>query len=197
MVSLCVAAAAAPLSLWGIRWSVPESSDWKSTVEQGTPVLQLLSGKAPAASQPRRPVQFALADAGPFTGVTLSADLQPLGRSLILVYAYQDPAHFDYAHLSTDTAVKEPHHNGIFHVFGGERVRISDTSGPEAFNDGHRWYRVVLKWNGRTGEVKVSVDGHFVPALHAIDLSLTRGRIGIGSFDEKGNFRSVRLQALP
>ncbi len=166
-------------------------------MEQGTPVLQLLLGKEPPISQPRRPNQFAMAEAGPFTHVRVSADLQPLGRSLIVVYAYQDPAHFDYAHLSTDTAVKEPHHNGIFHVYGGERVRISDTSGPAAFSDGHRWYRVVLEWSGQTGEVNVNVDGHSVAALHAIDFSLRRGKIGLGSFDETGNFRNVSVQSLP
>lgn len=190
-------ASAASFALWGTHWTAPDPSDWSVTTEQGSPVLRLLTGKEPLASMPRRPTQFALADAGPFGEVKVIADVQPMGRSLIIVYAFRDPAHFDYAHLSTDDAVREPHHNGIFHVYGGERVRISDVTGPPAFADGHRWYHVTLQWTGFSGEVQVAVDGHEIPALHAMDLSLRQGRVGLGSFDETGNFRNVVVAGQP
>src|SRR3954468_8190988 len=110
--------------LWAsYSWTVPDPSDW--SVEQpkdGAAILHLLTGREPPSTGPRRPFQFALADAGPFRRVTVEADVRPSGRSLMVLFAYQDAAHFDYAHLSTDTGVKEPHHNGVFHVYGGERV---------------------------------------------------------------------------
>jgi hypothetical protein len=112
----------------------------------------------------------------------------------MLVYAYQDAAHFNYAHLSVDTAAKEAHHNGIFHVYGGERVRISDVAGPPAFRATKEWYHVILNWDGSTGLVEVKVDGEPIPALRAVDLSLKSGKIGVGSFDETAEFRNLHIQ---
>ena len=144
---------------------------------------------------PRRPFQFAIADTEPFSKVTVEADVKPLKRSVIIVYAYQDAAHFDYAHISTD--IKTPVHNGIFHVYGGERVRISSRKGPASFPGIDRWYHVKLVQDGTTGTVDVTVDGTAVPALHAVDLSLTEGKVGLGSFNETGDFKNVKITGTP
>ena len=83
--------------------------------------MRLVTSRGPLPG-PRRSIQFALTDVPNYRRLTVEADVQPLGRSLLIVVAYRDPAHFDYAHLSTDTAEDQPVHNGIFHVYGGERV---------------------------------------------------------------------------
>ena len=44
--------------------------------------------------------------------------------------AWRDPDHFNYAHLPVDTAKEQPVHNGIFHVFGADRLSISPFEGP-------------------------------------------------------------------
>jgi hypothetical protein len=187
--------AADNLQIFDHQWSVPTAGDWEIQNEDGTPVLHMKTGREPLASGPRRPFQFALADAGPFSKVTVEADIRPLKRSVIIVYAYRDPAHFDYAHISAD--IKAPVHNGIFHVYGGERVRISPEGGPAAFPEINRWYHVKLVQDGATGAVDVTVDGKPVPGLHAVDLSLTAGKIGIGSFDETGDFKNVKIDGVP
>jgi hypothetical protein len=127
-------------------------------------------------------IQFALTDIPNYDPLTVEADVMPLDRSLLIVFAYRDPAHFDYAHLSTDAAVAQPVHNGIFHVYGGERVRISAESGPAAFASSGRWHHVTLTHDSTSGTVEVAVDGRAVPALHAVDLSLGPGKVGLGSF---------------
>lgn len=185
--------AADTLHVFNFNWTVPAAADWKVDRQSGTPVLSLLTGKEPPAAGPRRPMQFAIAETPSFTEATVEADVKPLGRSIMIVFAYQDAAHFDYAHLSIDTAAKQPHHNGIFHVYGGERVRISSSAGRPAFRENDHWYRVVLHYNGATGTVDVQVDGEYVPALHAVDLSLASGRVGLGSFDETGEFKNVKI----
>ena len=116
-------------SIFGQQWAVIDKSDWKIGTVEGHQVLQLLKARGPLPG-PRRPVQFALAQTLPFTRVHLEMDVRPRQRSLIIVFAFQDAAHFDYAHLSIDTGVQQPMHNGIFHVYGGERVRISSPVGP-------------------------------------------------------------------
>lgn len=187
--------AADNLQIFGHQWSVPTGSDWEIQKEDGGQFLHMKIGRAPLPSGPRRPFQFAIADTQPFKDVTVEADIRPLKRSVIIVYAYRDPAHFDYAHISTD--IKAPVHNGIFHVYGGERVRISPERGPAAFPEINVWYHVKLVQNSGTGTVDVTVDGKAVPALHAVDLSLTTGKIGIGSFDETGDFKNVKITGNP
>ena len=182
--------AADTLAIFGRTWSVPAAADWK--VEEGT--LRLVTSRGPLPG-PRRPIQFALADVPNYDRLTVEADVIPLGRSLLIVLAYRDPAHFDYAHLSTDTAGEQPVHNGIFHVYGGERVRISAERGPAAFAARGRWYHVTLVHDSADGTIDVAVDGQPVPALHAVDLSLGPGRIGLGSFDETGAFKNTKITA--
>src|SRR5689334_7519434 len=124
-------------------WSVPVASDWKLSQEDGASVLRLANHRGPLPG-PRRPIQFALTDTPPYGRLTLEVDVKPLQSSLMIPFAYRDAAHFDYAHLCVDTGLKQPVHNGIFHVFGGERVRISTQNGPAAFAATGRWYHVKL-----------------------------------------------------
>lgn len=183
------------LQIFDHQWSVPNGSDWEVQKESGASVLHMKIGREPLASGPRRPFQFAIADTQPFSKVTVEADIRPLKRSVIIVYDYADPGHFNYAHISAD--IKAPVHNGIFHVYGGERVRISPQRGPAAFPEINRWYHVKLVADGGTGRVDVTVDGKAVPALQAVDLSLTTGKVGIGSFDETGDFKNVKITGVP
>jgi hypothetical protein len=89
----------------------------------------------------------------------------------------------------------QPVHNGIFHVYGGERVRISAERGPASFAASGRWYHVMLAHDSAAGTIEVAVDGQPVPALHAVDLSLGPGKVGLGSFDETGAFKDIRIAA--
>ena len=182
------------LSVFNQTWTVPSAADWKVSDDNGTPMLQLLVGREPAPG-PRRPSQFALMDMPNASRVHFEADVRPTKRSLMIVYAYTDPAHFNYVHFSTDAAAQQPVHNGVFHVFGGERVRISAPAGPAAFSSTNHWFHIKLEWSGSTGEVQGFVDGIAIPALHAVDLSLKEGKIGIGSFDETADFKNVRVQS--
>ncbi|HTT65901.1 MAG TPA: hypothetical protein VMG35_28820 [Bryobacteraceae bacterium] len=176
------------LAFLGRDWTVPVAADWK--VEDGT--LRLVASRGPLPG-PRRPIQFALTEVPHYRRLTVEADVMPREKSLLIVFAWRDAAHFDYAHLSTDTASVQPVHNGIFHVYGGERVRISAERGPAAFAASGRWYHVTLVHDPVAGSVEVAVDGKAVPALHAVDLSLGSGNAGLGSFDETAAFKNVKI----
>jgi len=186
--------AADRLKIFGHEWSVPVAADWKVDQEDGAPVLRLVEHRGPLPG-PRRPIQFALADVEYSGRVTLEGDVKPLGGSLLIVFAYRDAAHFDYAHLSVDAGSKQPVHNGVFHVYGGERVRISSEQGPAAFSEKGRWHHVKLTHDARTGRVSVTVNGAAMPAIEAVDMSLGGGRVGIGSFDETGGFKNISIAA--
>ena len=185
---LCLLAplSAETIDAFGLKWDVPISKDW--SFENG--VLRMLVARP--SEKPRRPTQFALAQTKPFSKVTIEADVMRDKSSLILVYASRGPDHFNYVHLSTDTAQKANHHNGVFHVFGGDRVRISSTEGPAGLA-AIEWTRVKLVYDARTGEAEAWVNGATSPSLRGIDLSLAAGRIGIGSFFETAQFRNVKI----
>jgi hypothetical protein len=191
---LCAARvpAADTIEAFGLKWSVPLASEW--AVEGAGPdqVLRMLVAKPPT-QPPRRPAQHAMALTRPFSEVTLEAEVKRNKSSLIIVYAWQDENHFDYAHLSVDTATKQPVHNGIFKVDGGDRVRISTKEGPNALPTDD-WTPVRLVYSAKTGVVEVTVNGRKLPALRAEDKTFGAGRVGIGSFFEIAQFRKVRIK---
>lgn len=183
-----VCSAAETLNVFGQTWTVEQASDW--VVENG--MLRLLVKGEPPSGQPRRPTKIAVLDSKPWRKVTVDAEVKRNGRSVIIVYAWQDPSHYNYAHISSDAAAKQNVHNGIFHVFGGERARISPLDGPPSL-DTIDWTPVKLVWDGETGKCYVEVNGKRNPSLDAVDLSLRWGRVGLGSFNETGDFRNVRV----
>lgn len=187
------AAAAERIHAFGMAWSVPIGADWKVAQVDGIETLSLLVAR-PQQKDPRRPFQYALAETEPIGKFTLELEVQPgkAGESLIIVYAWRDYEHFNYVHLSVDAASRQPVHNGIFHVYGGDRSRISPEQGPGTLPDGN-WRVVKVTYDAATGIVEATVDGKANPSLRAADFSLGAGRIGLGSFFNTANFRKFKL----
>ena len=53
--------------------------------------------------------------------------------------------------------------------------------------------RVRLERDGATGAIDIFVDGSKQPALHATDSTIPSGRVGLGSFDDTGEFRAFSV----
>ncbi|HSW50801.1 MAG TPA: hypothetical protein VLH09_11535 [Bryobacteraceae bacterium] len=135
LAAALTAGAADTIEAFGYRWRVPVAGDWKVLEEDGVETLRLLVFRP--STQPRRPVQYALAEPPDSLRVRLEVEVKrepesprQMHPSLILVYAWRDAEHFNYAHLSADAAADLANHNGIFHVPGGDRVRISGETAP-------------------------------------------------------------------
>ncbi len=180
------------VSAFGLTWDVPIAADWK--IDGGE--LHLLVPRP--STQPRRPTQYALARTAPLGKLALefevkkeAADARNRRTSVMVVYGWRDKDHFNYAHLSVDAARAQPVHNGIFHVYGGDRVRISSEDGPPTLS-GERWQKVKLVYDASKGRVDVWVDGETSASMRGVDLSLGAGRFGIGSFFDMGSFRNLR-----
>jgi hypothetical protein len=60
---------------------------------------------------------------------------------------------------------------------------------------GRAWHRVRLERDVTSGAINVFVDDDRMPSLSAVDRTLTWGRVGVGSFDETGEFRSIVVTA--
>lgn len=181
-----LAAAAGSIEAFGMKWSVPYGKEW--SFQNG--VLTMLAARP--QENPRFPVQYALLSDKSYEQVTIECEVKREGGSVILVYAWRDATHFNYAHLSVDSPEKQIVHNGIFHVYGGERVRISKGIGPGSLPT-REWTKVKLDYDAKSGRVDVLVDGKPYPSLEGVDLSLGAGKVGLGSFFETGEFRNVKI----
>jgi hypothetical protein len=185
------------IEAFGLKWRVPTASDWKVETIDGIPTLSLLVPKP--STQPRRPSQFAIAETPDYMKVTVEAEMkqEPAAvrnrhNSVMIAYAWKDENHFNYAHMSVDSPEKVEHHNGVFTVNGGDRVRVSPQEGPASLTN-ENWHKVKLVYDGTSGKVQVWVDGVTSPSLTAIEKSYGAGKVGIGSFFDMGQFRNVKI----
>ena len=173
------------------QFELDGSGEWK--IVDG----KLILSKAGVPAGPlRRPAALAILKGEPFTEVQVDLDLRSLAgpdvprRDLDLVFGYQSPKRFYYAHLS---AVTDNVHNGIFLVDNADRRRIDNGKGIPRLVD-QEWHHVRFKWNGSTGQIFVYFDSSPEPVLSATDRSLTSGLIGVGSFDDTGEFRNIQVK---
>lgn len=147
---------------------------------------------------PRRPFEYAIVQHGPeLRSISLAAEVridEPVefdNRDVILIWNYQSPTRFYYAHLSQDNTIYP--HNGIFVVDNADRVRIDDqwdgsVGAPPAIDDTD-WHDVRLDYEADTGEIAVYVDAATEPLMTASDTRFSGGRVGFGSFDNYGRTR--------
>jgi hypothetical protein len=190
----CPAFAADTVEAFGYKWKVPAAADWAVEGSGAAQVLRMTVQHPDTRQLPRRPAYYALAQTAPMTEVTLDVEVRRLQErgALILIYAWKDENHFNYAHFSPDAPSKQPVHSGIFHVYGGDRVRISGTEGPGTLPD-MEWTPVHLTYSAKTHRCEVTVGGRPFTSLQAVDLSLDGGLIGVGSFFNSAEFRKLQV----
>ena len=149
----------------------------------------------------RRPFEYAIVTKGPeLTDTSVRAEVRldesvaVSNRDVIVIWNYQGPKRFYYAHFSQDNTIYP--HNGIFVVDNADRRRIDDqwtgtVGAPPAVTDA-AWHDVRVDHDAATGEVRVWVDGADEPLMTATDTTFTGGRVGFGSFDNFGRARHFR-----
>jgi hypothetical protein len=186
--------AADTIEAFGYKWTVPAKADWAVEGSGASQVLKMLVQHPDKKELPRRPVHFAVAETAPFAEVTIDVEVRRGDPgSVMIAYAWQDANHFNYAHLSPDAGAKQPVHNGIFHVYGGDRVRISNTEGPGTL-PGTEWTPVHFTYSAKTHLCEVTVAGKLIGSMRGVDLSLGAGRIGLGSFFNASEFRNLKIK---
>jgi len=97
-------------------------------------------------------------------------------RDLCLFFGHRDPSHFYYVHIANQS---DPHANSIFLVNGEPRVSIAGTR-----TEGTKWDQ---SWH-------VFFDDKTEPIMTAEDDHFKSGRIGVGSFDDTGQFDNISIR---
>jgi hypothetical protein len=119
-------------------------------------------------------------------------------RDLCIFWGYQDPAHLYYVHLG---AKPDPHSCQIFIVNDADRTLITDKKSTGTPWD-RDWHDVKVVRNVESGDIAVYFDDMQEPVMTANDKTFTWGRVGIGTFDDNGNFddfklRGVKVEPIP
>jgi len=174
------------------RWQFPFAEDWVVKQEGPLHYLHMLRSRDPLV--PRRPQQFALVKGVTVGSFTLETRVRREGSSMMIVFNYVDTLHFYYTHLSKDPGAKVDVHNGIFLVDGAPRRRIAGLEATPALPDTN-WHKVRVERDVDTGSIKVFVDQEPQPRFAVVDKTFKCGRIGLGSFDETGDFTDVKLSS--
>ncbi len=172
------------------EWTLDGSGIW--AIRDG---MLVLDKKGVPAGPIRRPSALALVQSEPLSDVTLEVDLRSTAadvkttprRDLLLVVCYQSPTRFYYVHIS---AVRDDVHHGIFLVSDADRKRIDSVSVKPPLVDG-AWHKARLVRTAASGRIEVFVDDMKAPILVANDSTLGTGRVGVGSFDDTGEFRNI------
>jgi hypothetical protein len=171
-------------------WQFPYIQDWVILETGGNHYLHMVRNREPGV--PRRPLQFALLKGVKVGSFNLETRVRREGRSMIVVFGYVDTLHFYYTHLSGDRGTAQPVHNGIFIVNGSDRVRIAGTDAPPALPD-RDWHTIRVERNATNGSINVYSDVQPGPIFSVVDRTFKCGQIGIGSFDETGDFDEITL----
>ncbi|QDS98523.1 DUF6807 domain-containing protein [Adhaeretor mobilis] len=113
-------------------------------------------------------------------------------RDLCLFWGGQDAAHYYYVHLG---AKADPHACQVFIVDGSARKAITlENENTTPWTED--WHQAKVKHNTATGLIEIFFDDMKKPRMVARDKTFTWGRIGLGTFDDHGNFDDVTVRGV-
>ncbi len=174
-------------------WHFTDKAAWKVTEADGNHVLDQHQASQ-YEPKVRSPFNIALLPGVDADDFVLDLKVHSTGRDyghrdLCLFFDHQDPSHFYYVHLGKEA---DPHAHSIFLVNDAPRVSIAEerTKGTP-WTDG--WHHVRIVRHVADGSIHVFFDDMDKPIMTAHDKTFTHGRLGVGSFDDTGQFDAIQV----
>ncbi len=205
VVSLLTTQAAPPMELLGrplllhedftskdaTKWELADPKVWRFVDQDGNTVFNQFE-QSKVQTPVRSPFNRAVVKDLVVGNCVLDVKLQSTARdyphrSLCLFFGYQDPAHMYYVHFGQKT---DDHANQIFIVNNEPRKKIS-TKTTEGTPWNNAWHHARIVRDVDSGKIEVFFDDMDMPVMTAVDKTFTWGQVGIGSFDDTGNFDDV------
>lgn len=177
-------------------WQATDSAAWRIEDGRGGKVLALhkQSDYKPEVRSPRNINLIKDVVVGSFVlELKMHSTTRDYGhRDMCLFFGHQDPSHFYYVHIAN---ASDAHANSIFIVNGEPRVSIAKTR-TEGTKWDEGWHTVRLVRDVDRGTIEVFFDDFEEPIMTAVDHNFKSGQIGVGSFDDTGQFDDIRLRGL-
>jgi len=177
------------------RWKPIDDAAWRVIEGRGGHIYSLFQQ---SKYQPphRSPINFSLVRDLSVGDFVLKVKARSTGRvydhrDLCLFFGYQDPAHYYYVHLGKKT---DDHANQIFIVNGAPRIKISTKTSPGTPWD-NAWHQVKIVRDVKSGDIRVFFDDLDTPVMTASDTTFRNGLVGLGSFDDSGDWDDLQLFA--
>ncbi|MFT4549497.1 MAG: acetyl esterase/lipase [Verrucomicrobiales bacterium] len=175
------------------KWELTDGDAWQLK-RDGRSYYALTKKKSDYQPEVRSPHNIAWlkgSEVGDFMfDVDLRSTEAPYGhQSLCLFFGHQDASHFYYVHFGRKA---DKHANSIFKVDGAPRVSIAKQR-TEGTDWSSGWHRARIVRDTLSGKIEVFFDDMEKPVMSTVDKTFPQGSIGIGSFDDTGDFDAVRL----
>jgi hypothetical protein len=185
------------LEKWKTTDPDPAQGVWK-IVEVGKPGNHVLRVTGTSKYQPsfRSPHSIALVKDVVVGDFDLTVRVQETNvnagphRDLCIFWGYQDPSHYYYVHLG---AKSDPNACQIFIVNNAARTPIT-VGKAEGTPWTEGWHTVKVVRRVEDGTMEVYFDDMEKPHMTARDKSFTWGQVGLGTFDDHGNFDDFELR---
>ena len=176
-------------------WEATDPNAWRVESGRGGKVLALF-GKSNYRAKVRSPYNINLVKdvvVGSFElKLKMLSTTKDYGhRDLCLFFGHQDASHFYYVHVANKS---DPYANSIFIVDGKDRTSIAKTR-TEGTKWDEKWHTVRLVRDVKKGTIEVFFDDWAEPIMTAVDYRFKWGKVGVGSFDDTGQFDDVQLWA--
>ncbi len=176
-----------------VDWQAPDSFAWRIEPGQDGKVLALYK-QSEYEPRVRSPFNINLVRnyfVGSFVlEVKMHSTTKDYGhRDMCLFFGHQDPSNFYYVHIANQS---DAHANSIFIVDAEPRVSIAKTR-TEGTKWDDNWHTVRLVRDAEEGTIEVFFDDGPEPIMTAVNKRFAWGRIGVGSFDDTGQFDNVKL----
>ncbi len=176
-------------------WQFGDPAAWSWTKEDGTAVLTLHKQQAfkPKVRSPFNLAWFTGRDWKSFT-LTVEARLTKFdaaNNDLCIAFGRQDDTRFYYAHLGVRA---DGVHHQIHLVDHADRRAITATRTTGTPWKPGVWHRLKIVHDAVTGKISVYFDDMTKTVLTAEDKTLGHGSIGLGSFDDLGQFRNLEIR---
>ncbi len=173
----------------------PVDDGWQFVDDVGGSIFRL--GKKASNYQPRfrSPTHLALLSEPEVESFELNVRLRSTEpdyghRDACLFFGWQSPERYYYAHLAK---AMDNHANQIFIVNEADRIKISTQTTPGIpWDDQWHWLRVRRDY--QAGKIEVYFDDMTRPVMTASDRTFGKGKIGVGSFDDRIDVSEVILK---
>jgi hypothetical protein len=171
--------------------------DLKDAEGKPTKALRAL-GTSTYQPKHRSPPNFALLKEMVVGDFELTAKVQSTNvkagphRDMCVFWGYQDPTHFYYVHLG---AKADPHACQIFIVNDAPRVAITQKEA-EGTPWTKGWHDVKVVRRASDGTTEVYFDDMDEPMMTAHDNTFAWGQVGLGTFDDNGNWDDFELHGV-